>query len=931
VRATDPAGNATTSAPVTVTVDNHSPTPTVDDPGAAVSGTPTLSATTDADTATVEFQERKQGASTWVSLGTVGPPFHVGFPTTSLTDGTYELSAIATDGAGHTGTSPIRTVVVDNTLPTGSIVQPTAGLTVGGPSSPLHAIASDPSGSGIKSVEFQYALSGTNGWTSIATVTSPAYDTNWDASTLATNDYDLRILVTDNAGNVRTTTPVTVHVDSTAPSVTFNDPGVNLTGPAALTATTAGPDAVSVSFEVSPAGANTWQPIATDNNAPWAASFDTTTVPDGLYDIRTSAVDALGNVGTAVRTNIRIDNTAPSVGAASPADGSVIAGAAAIDFDASELSTVSNVKLDGLPTVLPTISGTHVDFPTGALADGPHTLSATLTDMVGKTTPVLLHFTIYTPGTAPAVPYVEKNTRLPNTTSLVSADGNTTVTMPAHAWSPTANPGDWLVLKVDPEPPSAAVSATLPIESMVDVSAHWALAGSEVHQFDSPLAIDLNTTDPSFIPATYDGSSWRLIRGVPTPGQLPADWSDGFWRTDGVVHLLTRHLTLFALVQDQTPPGAPTDLNGTVDNGLFTLRWNPFAQDGKQIANFVLFADDQPISNLGATELQYVMGTFDPSDARAFSIVEVDTSGNTSDRSPAVKIVPTLTGLSLDDARAALTARGFGIGDITVVDSQTPAGTIVGPVQPITAAVGSVLPLQVSAGPGGSATKFVFAVIGTKRLVASQRTFIGVHVASTRATTFTATLVSSHGKRIYTWHKAARAGISIAKLALPRALRKPGTYRLLWTATSAGQVLRKSLVVQIVRSARIANAQVHNSKKKDIVLVGSGLTKRLLGVPTGKGARIVAATADSTFALIANPKNNVQVIVIDLDQYPVSLVHNLRLVFPSASVKLVAISSSAAKRARAHDVGANVVLAKPAAKVKLGKVVQALAGGTPTH
>ena len=133
VRATDPAGNATTSAPVTVTVDNHSPTPTVDDPGAAVSGTPTLSATTDADTATVEFQERKQGASTWVSLGTVGPPFHVGFPTTSLTDGTYELSAIATDGAGHTGTSPIRTVVVDNTLPTGSIVQPTAGLTVGGP------------------------------------------------------------------------------------------------------------------------------------------------------------------------------------------------------------------------------------------------------------------------------------------------------------------------------------------------------------------------------------------------------------------------------------------------------------------------------------------------------------------------------------------------------------------------------------------------------------------------------------------------------------------------------------------------------------------------------------------------------------------------------------------------------------------------------
>jgi hypothetical protein len=550
--------------------------------------------------------------------------------------------------------------------------------------------------------------------------------------------------------------------------------------------------------------------------------------------------------------------------------------------------------------------------------------------MSGKTTPVLLHFTIYTPGTVPTVPYVEKNTRLPSATSLVAPDGNTTVTMPAHAWSPTVNPGDWLVLKVAPQVPSSIVS-TLPIQSAVDVSARWALAGGNVHQFASPLSIDLNATDPSFIPATNDGSGWRLIRAVPTAGQLPADWSDGFWRTDGVVHVLTRHLTLFALVQDQTPPDAPTDLNGTIDNGQLTLRWTPSQQDGKVIANFVLFADDQPISNLGATELQYVVGTFDPNDTRSFSIVETDTSGNVSPRSAAIKIVPQLSGLSLDDARTALTARGFGIGDITVVDSQTPAGTIVGPTQPVTAQVGSVMPLQVSAGPGGSATKFVFAVVGTKRLVASQRTFIGVHVASTRATTFTATLVSSRGKRIYTWHKTARAGISIAKLALPKALRKPGTYRLLWTATSAGQVLRKSLAVQIVRSAKIANAQAHNSKKKDIVLAGSGLTKQLLGVSTGKGAKLVAATGDSTFALVADPKNNVQVVVVDLDQYPVSLVHNLRLVFPSASLKLVAISSSASKRARAHDVGANVVLVERAANGKLGKVVQALTGATPTH
>ena len=922
VRATDPAGNTTTSAQTTVTVDNNAPSPTVDDPGAAISGTPMLSASTDADTATVAFEERVQGAATWTSLATVGPPFHTPFATGSLTDGTYELRAIATDGAGHTGTSPVRTVVVDNTLPTGSITQPSAGQIIGGPNSQLQATASD-AGAGVQSVEYQYTLAGTNGWTSIATVTSAPYDTTWDATAVATNDYDLRILVTDNAGNVRTTTPVTVHVDSTAPTTTFNDPGTSLTGTVALSATTAGPGAVSVSFEVSPAGANTWQTISTDNTSPWTGSFDTSIVPDGLYDIRARAVDAVGNVGTSVRTNIRIDNTAPSIGATSPADGEVVSAATSITLDESELATLSNVKLDGLSTVVPTITGTHVDFATGTLADGPHTLSATLTDLTGKTSPILLHFTVYTPGTTPTPPYVEKNTRLANTTNLVAAGGDTTVVMPAHAWSPTVNPGDWLVLKIAPELPSS-FNSPLPIQSVVDVTARWALAGDEVHQFASPLAIDMNTADPGYVPATYEGSAWRLLRSVPTAGELPADWSDGYWRTDGVVHVLTRHLTLFALVQDQTPPGAPTDLNGSVEGGLFTLRWTPFQRQGKTIANFVLFADDQPISNLGATELQYSVGTFDPNDSRAFSIVEIDTLGNRSERSAAVKIVPKLAGLSLNDARNALNARGFGVGAVTVVDSSLPAGTIVGPTPPVTAPVGSAMPLQVSAGPGQSATKFVFNVIGTKSLVLTQRSFIGVRLSSTRLTTLSADLVTSRGTRVYTWHQTARAGVSIAKLALPKKVRKPGTYRLLWTATSGGDVVRRSIAVRILKTAKVAAAQARNSKKKDVVLVGSGLTRQLAAKQKLPGSRLVAASADAAFAFVGDPKRNVRVIVIDLDQYPVNLVHNLRILFPSSSLRIVVLTNNAKKRARARDVGANVYLPKRTTGFLLRSIVTGL-------
>ena len=927
VRATDPAGNATTSAGVTVTVDNQSPSPTVNDPGAAVSGTPTISATTDADTATVEFQQRAQGAGTWVSIATVGPPYQTAFATGALSDGTYELRAIATDGAGHTGTSAVRTVVVDNTLPAGSIVQPNAGDTIGGPASQLHATASDPSGSGIQSVEFQYTPNGANTWNTIGTVTGVPYKTNWNATLVPTNDYDLRILVTDNAGNVRTTTPITVHVDSTAPTVTFNNPGANLAGTVPLTATTAGPDAVSVSFEQSPAGANTWQTISTDNASPWTASFDTRTVTDGLYDIRATAVDALGNVGTSVRAGIRIDNTAPSIVTATPADHAVVASASSIQLDASELVTLTGITLDGLATVAPTITGTHIDFATGALADGAHTLELTLNDLAGKTTLAQLHFTIYTPTPGAPVPPVEGNTSATASTTITSPDGSYTLTVPAGAWPAGANPNSWLVVRLAPTVPSSvppAPAGSSPMEGVVEIIARWADGSGELHHFDVPLDIAFQNIRPSRVPATVDSGAWRMIRRVPNAGQLPSDWSDGYYRSGTVVHVLTRHLSIFGMAEDLTPPSAPSGLNGTVNNGILTLRWDPAQDSGKEVAGFVLFADDQPVKNLGATELEYQVGPFDPNDPHAYSIVQTDTSGQTSDRSAAIKVVPQLAGLTLDAARSALTAKGFGVGDITVVDSQEPAGTVVGPTGLVTAAAGSALPLQVSAGAGQPATKFVFAVVGTRRLVLSQRRFIGIHLAATRATLLNATLVNARGGRIYTWHVSAKAGVSIVKLTLPKSVRKAGRYTLLWTATSGGDVVRRSISVQILRSAKIAAAEAKKRKLKDVVLAGTGLPKQLPGEPK-HGVRLVASTGDSTFSLTGDPKRNVEVIVVDVDQYSLSLVHNLRTVFPG--VRLVVLTSDPKKLSRAIAAGATIALPKSTSAVKLVKVVAALTGG----
>ncbi|HWX08579.1 MAG TPA: PASTA domain-containing protein, partial [Gaiellaceae bacterium] len=371
-----------------------------------------------------------------------------------------------------------------------------------------------------------------------------------------------------------------------------------------------------------------------------------------------------------------------------------------------------------------------------------------------------------------------------------------------------------------------------------------------------------------------------------------------------------------------SPPSAPTNLNGTVDNGILTLRWDPSTDPSKTTANFVVFGDDQPLQNLGATELQYQVGPYDPAETRAFSVVQTDTSGNTSARSAAIKVVPTLAGLSLDDARASLGAKGFSVGDIQVVDSQTPAGTIVGPTDLVAAAVGAAIPLQVSAGPGGAASKFVFNVVGTRRLVLTQRKFIGIHIASTLATSATGTLVNSRGARIYTWHVTARAGVSIVKLALPVAARKPGIYVLLWKALSGGETINKSMVVQIFRSAKTLKRPTIS----DVVLAGADLPTQLPATPK-HGQRYVASTGDSTFTLTGDPNRHVEVIVVDADQYGLGLVRDLRTCFPT--VRLVVLTNSPKTLSRAVAAGATIALSKRTSTVKLAKVVAALGGSAP--
>jgi hypothetical protein len=116
-KATDTAGNATTSAPITVTVehqpDTTPPTVTMVHPenGATVSGTVVVGATATDDWGIKDVRFQVDG----VDIGTDShPAYTFDWDTTTVSDGAHTLTAIATDTSGNATTSAPVTVTVAN-------------------------------------------------------------------------------------------------------------------------------------------------------------------------------------------------------------------------------------------------------------------------------------------------------------------------------------------------------------------------------------------------------------------------------------------------------------------------------------------------------------------------------------------------------------------------------------------------------------------------------------------------------------------------------------------------------------------------------------------------------------------------------------------------------------------------------------------------
>jgi hypothetical protein len=277
--------------------------------GTTVTGTATVSANASDNVGVVGVQFQLDGANLGAEDAT--SPYSVSWNSTTATNGTHTLTAIARDAAGNRTTSAAVSVTVSNTPPvdttppTVAISAPANASTVVGTIT-VSATASD--NVGVAGVQFQ--LDGANLG---AEDTTAPYSTSWNSTTVANGAHTLSAIARDAAGNKSTAT-VTVTVnnpvpDTTPPTVSIASPATGATVSGSITVTATASDNVGVAgvqFQLD--GANLG---AEDTTAPYSTSWNSTTASNGAHTLSAIARDAAGNKSTAT-VSVTVSNIPPT-------------------------------------------------------------------------------------------------------------------------------------------------------------------------------------------------------------------------------------------------------------------------------------------------------------------------------------------------------------------------------------------------------------------------------------------------------------------------------------------------------------------------------------------------------------------------------------------------------------------------------------------
>ena len=134
--------------------------------------------------------------------------------------------------------------------------------------------------------------------------------------------------------------------------------------------------------------------VASDTSAPFAFTWDSTRVANGMVELKAVAVDAAGNVGASapvsanVANTVVVDTTAPSVAITSPANGGRVSGTVSITLSASDnqgTAGLSNeIYINNVRMATGAGGGLSFNWNTRKVSSGTHTIEARSRDAAGN-------------------------------------------------------------------------------------------------------------------------------------------------------------------------------------------------------------------------------------------------------------------------------------------------------------------------------------------------------------------------------------------------------------------------------------------------------------------------------------------------------------------------------------------------------------------
>ncbi|MEW4347319.1 Ig-like domain-containing protein [Pseudomonas paraeruginosa] len=475
--ATDPSGNA--SAPASVTVDAVAPATPVVNPsnGTTLSGTAEPGSTvtlTDGNGAPIG-QVTADGSGNWSFT-----------PSTALPNGTV-VNATATDPSGNT--SPGASTTVDSQAPAAPLVDPSNGTTISGTAEPGSSVT----------------LADGNGNT-IGQVTADA-NGNWTftPSTPLPDGTVVNVVARDAAGN--SSPPASVTVDAVAPATPIVDPsnGTTLSG-------TAEPGS---SVTLTDGNGNPIGQVTADGSGNWTFT-PTTPLPNGTV-VNATATDPSGNASAPA--SVTVDAVAPATPVVNPSNGTTLSGTA------EPGSTVTLIDGNGAPIGQVTAdgSGNWSFTPSTALPNGT-VVNATATDPSGNTSPGA---STTVDSQAPAAPLVDPSN---GTTISGTAEPGSTVTLTDGNGDPigqvTADgSGNWSFTPTTPLADGTVVNATA-----TDAAGNTSGQASVTVDGVAPATPTVNLSNGSSLTGTAEpGSTVTLTDGNGNPiAEVTADGS-GNW------------------------------------------------------------------------------------------------------------------------------------------------------------------------------------------------------------------------------------------------------------------------------------------------------------------------------------------------------------------------------------------------------------------